>query len=44
VRHMTGQLQNDKLSMSSIIDELEVVTEIRPLTTQEIELKSQSNA
>jgi hypothetical protein len=30
--------------MSSIIDDIEVIAEVRLLTTQEIELKSQSNA
>jgi hypothetical protein len=43
-RHMTGQLKNEKLQLSSIIDDIEALAEVRPLTTHEIELKSQSNA
>ena len=43
-RHMVGQLKNKKLRLSSIIDELEAFAEVRPLSTQEIELKNQSNA
>ena len=43
-RHMAGQLKKEKLRLSSIIDELEAFAEVRPLSTQEIELKTQSNA
>lgn len=43
-RHMTGQLKQEKLSLTSYIDDLEVIAEIRPLTAQEIEHKSQYNA
>jgi hypothetical protein len=32
-----------KLLLSSVIDELEALAEVRPLSAQEIELKSQSN-
>ena len=42
-RHMSGILKKEKLRLSSIIDDLEALAEIRPLTTQEIQLKSQSN-
>jgi hypothetical protein len=38
VLHRTSQ------RLSAIIDELEALVEVRPLSTQEIELKSQSNA
>ena len=41
---MVGQLKNEKLRLSSIIDELEAFAEIRPLSTQEIDLKNRSNA
>jgi hypothetical protein len=34
----------EKLRLSSIIDDLEALAEVRPLPAQEIELKSQSNA
>ena len=43
-RHMVGQLKNEKLRLSSIIDELEAAAEVRPLSMQEIELKNRSNA
>ena len=43
-RHMVGQLKQDKLRLSSVIDDLEAFAEIRPLSTHEIELKNQSNA
>ena len=38
-RHMVGQLKNEKLRLSSIIDDLEAAAEVRPLSTQEINLK-----
>jgi hypothetical protein len=41
---MTGLLKKEKLSLSSKIDDLEALAEERPLTTQEIDLKSQLNA
>jgi hypothetical protein len=41
---MTEQLKKGKLSLSSNIDDLEAIAEVRPLTTHEIELKSQYNA
>ena len=41
---MAGQLKKEKLRLSSIIDELEAFAEVRLLSTQEIELKNQSNA
>jgi mannosylglycoprotein endo-beta-mannosidase len=37
-------LKAEKLSLTMTIDELEAIAEVRPLTVQEIELKSQSNA
>jgi hypothetical protein len=43
-RHVTGVLKKEKLRLSSIIDELEALAEIGPLSTQEIDLKNQSNA
>jgi hypothetical protein len=42
-RHMTGQVKKEKLSLSSSIDDLEANVEVRPLTTQEINLKNQYN-
>jgi hypothetical protein len=41
---MSGQLKSEKLRLPSIIDELEAIAGVRRLSTQEIELKSQSNA
>jgi mannosylglycoprotein endo-beta-mannosidase len=41
---MAGMLKQEKLSLSSSIDDLEAIAEVRPLTTQEIDLKSQYNA
>jgi hypothetical protein len=41
---MTGQLKQEKLSLTSHIDELEAIDEVRLLIAQEIELKSQYNA
>jgi hypothetical protein len=38
---MTGQLKQEKLSLTSYIDDLEETAKVRPLTAQEIELKSQ---
>jgi hypothetical protein len=43
-RHTTDILKKEKLRLSSIIDNLEALVEVRPLLPQEIELKSQSNA
>jgi mannosylglycoprotein endo-beta-mannosidase len=43
-RHTTGILKKEKLRLSSIIDDLEAKAEVRPLSVQEIEQKSQSNA
>jgi hypothetical protein len=42
--HITDILKKEKTRLSSIIDDLEVLAEIRPLSPHEIELKSQSNA
>jgi hypothetical protein len=39
-----GFLKKEKQRLSSIIDDLEAKAEVRPLSAQEIELKSQSNA
>jgi hypothetical protein len=41
---MTGKPKQEKISLSSNIDDLEANAEVRPLTTQEIDLKSQCNA
>ena len=43
-RHTLGILKKEKLRLSSIIDDLEALAEIRPLSDLEIEIKSQSNA
>jgi hypothetical protein len=43
-RHISGALKNEKLRLSSIIDDLEALAEVGPLSTHEIELKNQSNA
>jgi hypothetical protein len=43
-RHVTGILKKEKQRLSSTIDSLEALAEVRPLSAQEIELKSQSNA
>jgi hypothetical protein len=42
-RHEMSILKKENLRLSSIIDDLEALAEVRPLSTQEIELKSQSN-
>ena len=42
-RHMVGQLKKGKAYIV-IYYELEAFAEVRPLSTQEIELKTQSNA
>jgi hypothetical protein len=44
VRHTTRLLNKEKVQLSSIIDELEALEEVHPLTASEIERKSQSNA
>jgi len=36
--------KNRKIRLTTIIDDLEAFVEVMPLTAQEIELKSQSNA
>jgi hypothetical protein len=41
--HTTGILKKEKLRLSAIIDELEALVEVRLLSSDEIELKSQSN-
>jgi hypothetical protein len=43
-RHVSGALKKEKLRLSSIIDDLEALAEVGPLSTHEIELKNQSNA
>ena len=43
-QHTTGILKKEKQRLSSIIDDLEAIAEVRPLSAQEIEQKSQSNA
>ena len=43
-RHTAGILKKEKLRLTSIIDVLEASEEVGPLTAQQIELKSQSNA
>jgi hypothetical protein len=39
-RHVTGVLKKEKLRLSSIIDELEALAAIGPLSTQKIDLKN----
>ena len=41
---VAGVLKKEKLRLSSIIDDLDALAEIRPLSEHEIEIKSQSNA
>jgi hypothetical protein len=43
-RHTVGILKKEKLHLSSIIDELEALAEVRPLSEHEVEIKRQSNA
>ena len=43
-RHTVGILKKEKLRLSSIIDELEALAEVRPLSEHEIEIKNHSNA
>ena len=43
-RHMAGLLKKEKLRLSSIIDELEAFSEVRPLSPHELEIKNQCNA
>ena len=43
-RHTTGILKKEKLRLSSIIDDLEALAEIRALSDIKLEIKSQSNA
>ena len=43
-RHTVGILKKEKLHLSSIIDELEALAEVRPLSEHEIEIKNHSNA
>jgi hypothetical protein len=42
-RHVTGVLKNEKSRLCSIIDGLEALAKIDPLSAQEIKLKNQSN-
>ena len=42
-RHTTGMLKKEKERLCIIIDELDKLAEIRPLSAQEIEIKNQSN-
>jgi hypothetical protein len=43
-RHTAGLLKQEKLSLSTSIDELEAIAEYRRLTTHELDLKNQNNA
>jgi hypothetical protein len=43
-RHVSGVIKKEKLRLSSIIDDLEALAKVGPLSTHEIELKNQSNA
>jgi hypothetical protein len=43
-RHTTGILKKEKVRLSSIIDNLEEIAEVRPLLSHKIDLKNQSNA
>jgi hypothetical protein len=42
-KHESGILKKERQRLSSIIDDLEALVEVRPLSTQEIKLKNQSN-
>jgi hypothetical protein len=42
--HTTGILKKEKLRLSTIIDELEALAEVRLLSSIKIDLKSQANA
>jgi hypothetical protein len=42
--HIVGILKTEKLRVSTIIDELGAYVEVRPLTSMEVDLKSQYNA
>jgi hypothetical protein len=44
VKHTAGQLKIEKLSLSYLIDEVDARAEVRPLSEEENEPKSQSNA
>jgi hypothetical protein len=44
VSHVIGVLKKEKQRLSSIIDDLEALAEVSPLSLQQIELKNQSNA
>jgi hypothetical protein len=43
-RHVTGVLKKEKLRLSSIIEDLEALAEVGPLSEHEIELKNPYNA
>jgi hypothetical protein len=43
-RCMKGHLEQEKLGLLSKIDDLEAIAKVRPLTTHEIDIKSQYNA
>jgi hypothetical protein len=43
-RHLARQLKNKKLRLSSLIDELKALAKVKPLSTQEIELKTKYKA
>jgi mannosylglycoprotein endo-beta-mannosidase len=42
--HTADILRKEKLRLTAIIDDLEAAAEVRPLSSHEIDLKSQSNA
>jgi hypothetical protein len=42
-KHESGILKKEKQRLSSVIDDLEALAEVRPLSTQEVKLKNQSN-
>jgi hypothetical protein len=43
-RHTTGILKQERLRLSTMIENLEALAEVHPLLVHEIELKSQYNA
>jgi hypothetical protein len=43
-KHETGKLRLQKLRLTSVIDALEAIAEVRPLSSQEIDDKCQANA
>jgi hypothetical protein len=43
-RHLARQLKTKRLPLSSLIDELDALAKVKPLSMQEIELKTKYKA